>query len=103
MFPRADIFGASILAALVFASSAFAITATPPSQTFQYGSQNATVAIGGVAPSDVVLVHLVRANGATVNTWQTGPGNYTWGAKAIGTDTVTACPDATLDGVCDSP
>src|SRR5690242_5048349 len=97
MFPRAAVFGASILATLAFASSAFAITATPPSQTFQYGSQNATVAVGGVGGATEVLRHLVRANGVIVDSWQTGPGNYTWGGKALGTDTVTVCPDAAHD------
>ena len=103
MFPRLAVAVAATLATLTFASSAFAITASPGSQTLQYGKPKATITIGDVAGGAEVLIRLVRANGVVVQDWLTGPGTFSWGGKRIGTDTVLVCPDSGHDGVCDGP
>jgi len=94
---------APIAVALALAPSAFAITTTPSTQSHQYGSEKAVVSVGDVSAGTSVLRRLVRANGVVVNTWQTGPGDYTWGGKTFGTDTLTVCVDETQDGTCEGP
>jgi hypothetical protein len=50
-----------------------------------------------------VLLHLERANGVEVNQWRIGPGEFEWGGKRFGTDTLTVCVDQAQDGTCDAP
>jgi hypothetical protein len=103
MARKAPIALATAVASLLLAAPAFAITATPASQSHVYGSQKASVTIGDVGAADNVLLRLVRANGVVAQSYRTGPGSYEWGGKRFGTDTLTACVDNDANQVCDAP
>ncbi|UGS38866.1 hypothetical protein [Capillimicrobium parvum] len=97
---------ATVLATFALAGPALATEVNPPAQTRQFDVAPARVAVTGAPANTNMLVRLIRANGRVASEWRnsgpTGAFNYGWWGKAIGTDTLRVCPDAAMDGTCDS-
>lgn len=97
----------TILATLALAAPSLAAEVNPTSQIQQFNVAPSRVDVTGMPANTFILFRLTRANGVVASEWKSsgpdGAVRYGWWGKAIGTDTLSACPDAARDGTCDSP